>query len=123
MSFSLSQWGSKLYKIRSTFYLFLFTIISSIFFLISIIISLLITGSNTSSWDFSLNVNQQIPMSLPFSFALGIKLPIFPLHLWLPEVHCESDTSGSVVLAAILLKVGNYALLRFTLCIFPLGAS
>ena len=80
-SFSLSQWGSKFYKIRSSFYLFLFTIFGSLLFLTSIIILLLITGSNNCTWDFSLNVNQQIPMTLPFTFALGIKLPIFPFHL------------------------------------------
>ena len=122
-SFSLSQWGSKFYKIRSSFYLFLFTIFGSLFFLTSIIILLLITGSNNCTWDFSLNVNQQIPMTLPFTFALGIKLPIFPFHLWLPEVHSESDTSGSLVLAGILLKLGNYGLIRFTLTLFPIGTS
>ena len=80
-SFSLSQWGSKLYKIRSSFYLFLFTIFGSVYFLSCIIILLLISGSNNCTWDFSLNVNQQIPMTLPFTFAFGIKLPIFPFHL------------------------------------------
>ena len=80
-SFSLSQWGSKFYKIRSSFYLFLFTIFGSLLFLTSIIILLFLTGSNNCTWDFSLNVNQQIPMTLPFTFALGIKLPIFPFHL------------------------------------------
>ena len=123
ISLSVSQWGSKLYKIRSSFYLFLFTIVGSVFFLTCIIILLLITGSNNCTWDFSLNVNQQIPMTLPFTFALGIKLPIFPFHLWLPEVHSESDTSGSLVLAGILLKLGNYGLIRFTLRLFPIGTS
>jgi len=122
-SFSLSQWGSKFYKIRSSFYLFLFTIFGSLLFLTSIIILLFLTGSNNCTWDFSLNVNQQIPMTLPFTFALGIKLPIFPFHLWLPEVHSESDTSGSLVLAGILLKLGNYGLIRFTLRLFPIGTS
>ena len=121
-SLSVSQWGSKLYKIRSTFYLFLFTLCGSVFFLTSIIILLLITGSNNCSWDLSLKVNQEIPMTLPFTLALGIKLPIFPFHIWLPEVHSESDSSGSLLLAGILLKLGNYGLIRFSLTLFPIGS-
>ena len=121
-SLSVSQWGSKLYKIRSSFYLFLFTIFGSVFFLTCIIILLLITGTNNCTWDFSIKVNQQIPMTLPFTLALGIKLPIFPFHIWLPEVHSESDSSGSVLLAGILLKLGNYGLIRFSLTLFPIGS-
>jgi NADH-quinone oxidoreductase subunit M len=58
-----------------------------------------------------------------FTLAFGMKVPIFPFHLWLPEVHGETDTSGSVLLAGVLLKVGGYGFVRFTLTLFPVGCS
>ena len=68
-SLSLSQWGSKLYKIRSSFYLFLFTTFGSVFFLTCTIILLLISGTNNCTWDFSTKVNEEISMTLPFNFS------------------------------------------------------
>merc|ERR1711920_641763 len=69
-SLSLSQWGSKLYKIRSSFYLFLFTTFGSVFFLTCTIILLLISGTNNCTWDFSTKVNEEISMTLPFTSAI-----------------------------------------------------
>jgi NADH-quinone oxidoreductase subunit M len=80
VSLLVSQWGSKFYKIRSSFYLFLFTTFGSVFFLISTVILLLIAGTNNCTWDFCMKVNQQIPMTLLFTLAFGVKLPIFPFH-------------------------------------------
>ena len=84
---------------------------------------LLITGSNNYILGTTVNLNQQISFALMFTVALGIKVPVFPFHLWLPEVHSETDTCGSVLLAGVLLKVGSYGLMRFTLTLFPVGYS
>ena len=121
MYFLISKWGSKLYKIRSSFYLLIFTIVGSILLLINIILLLLLCGSTNLIIieNIEYNINSQISLSLLFIIGFGIKVPMFPFHIWLPEVHTESYTSGSVILAGILLKLGIFGLIRFTL--FPLG--
>ena len=121
MYFLITNWGSKLYKIRSSFYLLLFTIFGSLYLLITIIILLIITGSTNFILleNFNLLQNQQISLSFCFIIGFGMKVPIFPFHIWLPEVHTETYTSGSVILAGILLKLGVYGFIRFSF--FPIG--
>jgi proton-translocating NADH-quinone oxidoreductase, chain M len=63
--------------------------------------------------------NIQVWMFLAFSLSFAIKVPIFPFHTWLPDAHVEAPTAGSVILAAVLLKMGTYGLLRFCLPLFP----
>jgi NADH:ubiquinone oxidoreductase subunit 4 (subunit M) len=123
MYFLISNWGSKLYKIRSSFYLLLFTIFGSLFLLTALLILLLITGSTNLFLleNFQFKVNQHISLAYLLIHGFGIKVPIFPYHIWLPEVHTESYTSGSVILAGILLKLGIYGFIRFIL--FPIGVK
>ena len=121
MYFLINNWGSKLYKIRSSFYLLLFTIFGSLFLFIAIVILLVITGSTNFILleNFQSSLNQQCSLSLLFICGFGMKVPIFPFHIWLPEVHTETYTSGSVILAGILLKLGVYGFIRFSF--FPIG--
>ena len=121
MYFLINNWGSKLYKIRSSFYLLLFTIFGSLFLFIALVILYVITGSTNFILleNFQSSLNQQCSLSLLFICGFGMKVPIFPFHIWLPEVHTETYTSGSVILAGILLKLGVYGFIRFSF--FPIG--
>jgi NADH:ubiquinone oxidoreductase subunit 4 (subunit M) len=121
MYFLIINWGSKFYKIRSSFYLLLFTIFGSLFLLIALLICVVITGTTNFILleNFQLSMNQQISLSLVLVMGFGMKVPIFPFHIWLPEVHTETYTSGSVILAGILLKLGVYGFIRFSF--FPIG--
>jgi NADH-quinone oxidoreductase subunit M len=58
-----------------------------------------------------------------FALAFAIKVPLFPLHTWLPDAHVEAPTAGSVILAGVLLKFGVYGFLRFAMPLFPHGAA
>jgi len=123
MYFLVYYWGSKLYKIRSGFYLFMFTMVGSLLLLIGILFLLLITGSTNLIVleNFHFSVNQQKLIGFLFAVGFGIKVPIFPFHSWLGEVHGEGSTSGSVMLAGILLKLGIYGFIRFGSNVFPYG--
>lgn len=116
-------WGSREEKIRAGYYLFFFTLISSLLMLLSIIKLYLITGT--------LNIKNLSQIYIPFTtqkwificfaVAMGVKVPMFPFHIWLPQAHVEAPLVGSVLLAGILLKLGAYGFIVFTLPVLPMG--
>lgn len=116
--------GSRERKIWANYMLVFYTICGSLFMLLGIIYIYLVTG--TFSIEFLLNYSftefEQYFLWLAFFLSFASKIPIFPLHIWLPEAHVEAPTVGSVILAGILLKLGVYGLIRFNLSFFPLAS-
>lgn len=116
--------GSRERKVWANYMLVFYTICGSLFMLLGIIYIFIISG--TFSIEFLLNYNfsetEQYFLWLAFFLSFASKIPIFPLHIWLPEAHVEAPTVGSVILAGILLKLGVYGLIRFNLSFFPLAS-
>lgn len=118
----IGVWGSRERKVNAAYQFFLYTLFGSIFMLISIffIYSHFGTTDFRIFTYFSITLQRQLIFWLLFFFAIAVKVPMFPVHIWLPEAHVEAPTAGSVILAGVLLKLGLFALLKF---LFPSFAS
>lgn len=116
----IGVWGGEK-RIYAAFKFFLYPFFGSLFMLVAIIYLYLQTNSfDIFAWQtLPIALNTQILLFCGFLLAFGIKLPMWPVHTWLPDAHVEAPTEGSVVLAAIMLKLGGYGFIRFMLPITP----
>ena len=114
-------WGSRERKILAAYYFFLYTLLGSVIMLLSIfyIYSQVGTTDYETLLTFSFSDLEQKLMWFTFFIAFASKVPMVPVHLWLPEAHVEAPTAGSVILAGVLLKLGTYGFIRFSLPLFP----
>ncbi len=113
--------GSRARKVLAYFLLLIYTLVTALIALLSILFIYKHIGCvDFIATSFSVFSNScQHFLFLPFFFTFAAKIPIFPLHIWLPEAHVEAPTIGSVILAGILLKIGVYGLIRINLGFFP----
>ena len=114
-------WGSRERKIRAAYFFFLYTLLGSVLMLLSILYIYYQVG--TTDYEvlltFSFSPLEQKIMWFAFFASFATKVPMVPVHLWLPEAHVEAPTSGSVILAGVLLKLGTYGFIRFSFPLFP----
>jgi NADH-quinone oxidoreductase subunit M len=126
----IGVWGNPKRRIYAAVKFFIYTMVGSVLMLVAILVLYFQNGAATGKYTFDLlelyklqvPMNAQFWLFLAFGLAFAIKVPMFPFHTWLPDAHTEAPTVGSVLLAAVLLKMGTYGFLRFSIPLFPNAA-
>jgi len=130
MYFLIALWGHER-RIYAAIKFFLFTQLSGLLMLVAILALYFLHHESTGAYTFDYEQLLHTPLSaraafwimLGFFAAFAVKLPLFPLHTWLPDAHTEAPTAGSVILAGLLLKTGAYGMIRFIVPLFPDAAQ
>jgi NADH-quinone oxidoreductase subunit M len=130
MFFLVGVWGHQ-NRVHATLKFILFTVAGSLLMLVALIGLYLIHGAETGVYTFTLYQLLHTPLSrtteiwlfAAFLLAFGIKIPVIPVHNWLPDTHTEAPTAGSVILAGLLLKTGTYAVFRLGFPLFPVATQ
>ena len=128
MFFIIGLWGSDNRR-HAAVKFFLFTFAGSVFMLLALIALVVAKHSQTGLWTWDLSALKEAPVGAagPWIFlglllGFGVKIPVVPLHTWLPDAHTEAPAAGSVMLAGVMLKMGLYGLIRIALPLFPVYA-
>ncbi|MGB5495307.1 MAG: NADH-quinone oxidoreductase subunit M [Sedimenticolaceae bacterium] len=116
----IGVWGGP-NRVYATIKFVLYTFLGSVFMLVALIYMYFQSGTMEilAFHDLKLNLTEQVLIFVAFLLAFAVKVPMWPVHTWLPDAHVEAPTGGSVILAAIMLKIGGYVFLRFSLPITP----